>query len=168
MDRRSNAELPSQLGVKGVVPIKQMKGDDAEDAALLAQMEASALEYLSSFDWCSSVRDAYFGDGYGGIVAVFLFRIVPARPSTDEWLWVVVGDLPSAHMRAQDLKNPYEVLREYIRQRALWAEYASRGEAPPEAILPVQVIPPTPHWANEMKERLDVLRENFLEHFRKE
>jgi hypothetical protein len=118
MDRRPDAESPSQLGVKGVVPIKRMRGDDAEDTALLAQLESSALKYLSSFDWCSSVRDAYFGDGYGGIVAVFLFRIVPARPSTDEWLWVVVGDLPSAHMGTRDLKSPYEVLREYVRQRA--------------------------------------------------
>jgi hypothetical protein len=41
-----------------------------------------------------------------------LFLLVRA---IDEWVWGVVGDLPSAHMGTRDLKNPYEVLREYIR-----------------------------------------------------
>jgi len=72
-------------------------GDD-EDTRLLIEMAQQAKDYLSSFALCGSIREAYFGDGYGGIAAIFFFHIQPMRPEVDEWLWVVVGDLPPAYL----------------------------------------------------------------------
>jgi hypothetical protein len=68
-----------KIPVKGVVPINEMVGDDDEDMRLLRVMASGAEKYIRSFPWCKSIRKIYFGDGYGGIVAVFLFHIEPAR-----------------------------------------------------------------------------------------
>lgn len=81
--------------VKGVVPLNQMAGQDDEDSRLLSVMAEGAQNYVRCFPWCKSIRDVYFGDGYGGIVAVFLFRIESERDNVDEWLWVVFGDVPA-------------------------------------------------------------------------
>jgi hypothetical protein len=50
-----------------------MFGDDEEDIKLLQVMASDAQTYSQSFSWCKSIREAYFGDGYGGIVAIFFF-----------------------------------------------------------------------------------------------
>jgi hypothetical protein len=63
--------------VKDVVPISELFGDDEEDTKLLQAMTLYARSYLQSFTWCKSIRDSYFGDGVGAVVAVFLFRIEP-------------------------------------------------------------------------------------------
>ena len=81
--------------VKGVIPIDQLFGEDAEDTRLLQAMAVQARSYIENFAWCNKAQSAYFRDGYGGIVAIFLFQIDPAHAEVDAGLWVVVGDLPS-------------------------------------------------------------------------
>jgi hypothetical protein len=113
-----------------VVSIEHMTGDDEEDGALLANMAREAAEYLTSFDWCVSIIDTYLGDGIGGVVAVFLFRILPARPHIDEWTWVVVGDLPSAYLSTEDIKSPRDALDAYMWHRSQWADCILAGRTP--------------------------------------
>src|ERR1700704_1264925 len=88
----------SDAPVAGVVPVERMTGDDDEDAALLRGMSTGAEEYLRSFSWCGDVLSSFFGGGVGGVFAVFLFNIHPARPEVSSWIWVVVGDIPSAYL----------------------------------------------------------------------
>ena len=86
------------MPVTGVVPLSQMKGDDEEENRLLQEMSKRAQRYLSGFKWCESILDFYFGDGVGGVFAVFFARIKPASPEIDEWLWVIIGDIPPAYL----------------------------------------------------------------------
>ena len=74
---RNDQDIP----IRGVVSLSQMVGDDDEDTKLLRVMTSGAENYLRCFPWCKGIREAYFGDGYGGVVAVFLFlfRIEPSR-----------------------------------------------------------------------------------------
>lgn len=105
------------IPVKGVMRLDQMAGRDAEDDRLLKLMASQAQTYLRSFPWCKQIREAYFGDGYGGIVAVFLFRIEPARSGVDEWLWVIFGDIPPAYLVIDTAKTPSQALESYIEER---------------------------------------------------
>ena len=157
----------SRLGLRGVVPVDEMAGDEPEDTALLGKLRDDASKYLLSFSWCVSILETYYGDGVGGIIGVFLFRFLPTRPDIDEWLWVVVGDLPPAYFVTDDLKSPFEVLEAYIEHRSRWIEYASKGETPPDDVMPVEVTP-TPELAKELQGRLSTLREHILPFFRKE
>jgi polyhydroxyalkanoate synthesis regulator protein len=161
-------DLISQLGIRGVIPTDKMVGDEPEDTALLIKLRDSASKYLLSFPWCVSILETYYGDGVGGIVGVFLFRLLSARPDIDEWLCVVVGDLPSAYFVTDDLKSPYEVLEAYIMHRSHWVKFAMEGKAPPTDVMQIDEVPPTPEWAKDLQKRLDTIREHILPSFRKE
>jgi hypothetical protein len=81
-----------------LTPPERIVGDDAEETGLLQQMLQKATDYLKSFRWCPPIEQIYLGCGVGGVVAVFLFHFRERIQGTDEWLWVVVGDLPSAYL----------------------------------------------------------------------
>src|SRR5208282_3766718 len=123
------SQTSTELPVSGVIPIDQILGDDAEDIRLLQGMASKAQQYISNFAWCRSVREAYLGDGYGGIVAVFFFHIEPSRPEVDECLWVVVGDLPSAYLVTDNCKTPSQTLERYIDVMSEWVELAKEGRS---------------------------------------
>lgn len=133
-------------------------GDDEQDTILLRTMSEDAKEYISSFSWCDAVLNSYFGGGVGGIFAVFLFHIRPSRRRTDPWIWVVVGDIPSAYLPVADCQSPAEVFRTYINGMSKWVELARMGKTgtPDQGVPPVNV-PATPEWAEKLSQRLNGL-----------
>lgn len=135
-------------------------GEDAEDARLLRELVDRAKDYIRSFDWCRGIEETYFGVGIGGICAVALFRIRPDRPEVDEWLWVVVGDLPSLYIVTDDASTPEEALRRYIELGEEWIA-AVRAGASVDELAPVNV-PATPRWADELDNRLRFIEQEIL------
>jgi hypothetical protein len=154
------SQISTELPVNGVIPVDQILGDDAEDTRILREMASKAQHYISRFSWCQSVREVYFGDGYGRIVAVLLIRIDPSRPDVDEWLWVVVGDLPSAYLVIDTCKTPSQAPERYIDVMSEWVELAKKGRSS-EDVIPVNA-PATPESAEMLERRLTVLSETIL------
>src|SRR5260370_37460529 len=148
----SNSSIP----VGGVVPLEQMAGDDEEDMAFLREMAERAQNFMKSFSWCLAIRESFFGAGIGKIIAIFLFRIAPERPDVDEWLWVVVGDIPPAYLVTDHCKTPSRAVAGYIEEMSKWVELARHGRTSTD-VIPVNV-PPTPEWAEELHTRLDTLK----------
>ncbi len=143
-----------------VVPVAEMRGDDEEDTHLLEEMREEAVNYLTSFRWCLQIIDSYFGLGVGGVVAVFLFRIEPGRENVDEWVWVVVGDLPPAYITVEDAPNPATALDGYIGAMQEWVDAASAGRTV-DGLIPVNV-PPTREYAEMLQSRLRFLDDEIL------
>lgn len=82
-------------------PVSELTAEDweegPEELELIRKLATRAEGYLTSQRWCAAVQDLRFGDGVGGVVGVFLARPQYAKSAIDdEWLWVIVGDLPSA------------------------------------------------------------------------
>jgi hypothetical protein len=150
--------------VKGVIPINQLFGEDEEDTQLLRAMAHYARDYLQSFDWCKSIRDWYFGDGVGAIVAVFLFHIEPSRSNVDEWLWVVVGDIPPAYLVIDDNTTPSLALQGYINEMSKWVRLTKSGKSIAKAI-PVNKAA-TKQNALLLESRLKAIEEIVLPRFR--
>ena len=157
-------EKPINIPVQGVIPIDQLFGDDEEDTKLLQAMALYAREYLQSFAWCTSIRDAYFGDGVGAVVAVFLFHIEPSSPDVDEWLWVIVGDIPPAYLVVDDNTTPSLALRRYIEEMSKWVKLAKKGKSSSK-VIPVNVAA-TPENALLLEGRLNAIGEMILPRFR--
>lgn len=151
------SQRSTELPVSGVIPIEQIFGENTEDAQFPLEMASKAQTYIARFSWCLSVREVFFGDGYGRIVAVFLIRIEPARPDVDEWLWVVVGDLPSAYLVIDACNTPSQVLERYIDMMSEWVKLAKKGHSS-EDVVPVNA-PATPESARMLESRLTVLGE---------
>jgi hypothetical protein len=119
----------STIPVRGVIPLDQMVGGDDEDTQLLRAMASGADTYIRSFPWCKSIREAYFGDGYGGVVAVFLFHIEPAE-AVDEWLWVISCDVSPAYLVTDLCNTPSQALEGYINEILKWVQLASKVICP--------------------------------------
>jgi hypothetical protein len=160
LDKAPDASSKSSIPVTGVVPLEQMAGDDEEDAALLLEMAENAENFLKSFSWCLAIRESFFGAGIGKIIAVFLFRISPVRPDVDEWLWVVVGDLPPAYLVTDRYKTPSGAVEGYVEEMSKWVAHARHGRTSADAI-PVNV-PSTPEWAEDLHRRLETLKTTIL------
>jgi hypothetical protein len=142
----------------GVIPVGDMKGEDEEDTALLQKSFCEAEAYLRSFSWCVDVQQAFFGGGVGEVFAVFLFKIHPARADISKWIWIVVGDVPSAYLPIEDARTPAEVFRTYLLGMSRWVEYARTGKKIPSEVLPPLSVPATPEWAEKLEKRLNSLR----------
>jgi hypothetical protein len=145
--------------VVGVVPVQNMTGDDDQDTLLLGQMSLDAAAYIRSFSWCGDVLSSFFGGGVGGVFAVFLFNIRPTRPEVGSWMWIIVGDIPSAYLPIEDASTPAEVFKTYLAGMSKWVELARRGQSgtPDDGVPPVNV-PATPEWAAKLEQRLNSLR----------
>ncbi|MGH9590631.1 MAG: hypothetical protein ACRD25_09555, partial [Terracidiphilus sp.] len=134
-----------------------------EELKLLRLMAREAEDSLQKFAWCKAIREAYFGGGYGGIVAVFLFRIVPNQPEVDEWVWVVMGDVPPACLAIERITTPSEALEHYIWEMTRWVHFAKRGRVPENGI-PVD-LDPTWKNAEALEDKLKILRKAVLPAF---
>lgn len=149
----------SDAPIAGVVPVEVMIGDDDEDTALLRAMWRDAGTYLRSFSWCREVRDSFFGGGVGGIIAVFLFNIYATRSDVGSWIWIIVGDIPSAYLPLEDARSAAEVFKTYLNGMSKWVELAREGRngTADDGVPPINV-PATPAWAEKLDQRLNSLR----------
>jgi hypothetical protein len=146
-----------------VVPLAEMTGDDEEDIQFLRMMAEGAQNYLKCFPWCKGIREAYFGDGFGGIVAVFLIRIEPSQADVDEWLWAVFGDVPPAYLVTDLFQKPSQVLLGYVEEFSKWVQLAKEGRSSPD-VIPVNV-PATPENAANLEIRLKILSDDIIPAF---
>lgn len=95
-----------------------------------------------------------------GVIAFFLFNIVPNAPDIDEWLWVVVGDLPPAYLVTDDAKTVNNALKAYIYEMRRWTQAVSEGKSTDD-LIPVNVQP-TIEAAKRLEERLAFLESEVL------
>jgi len=144
-----------------LVPLGEISGFDKKETQQLRKMATDAKAFLLSFKWCKSVQECWFGWGIGKVCAVLLFRIKPAAKNVDDWLWVIVGDLPPAYLVLDGIPNPREALETYIELMQEWVDVVRRG-GPVEDCIPVNA-PATRDNAKALANRLDFMRRNFLD-----
>lgn len=155
-----------KLDMNQVVPIEQMSGGDKKDIRLLKKMVVEATNYLKSHKWCPEIEKIYFGFGIGGIVAVFLFKFVEKIQRTDEFLWVIVGDLPPAYLVIDNSPTPKEALEGYCELMEDWVNAVRNGTSLKE-VYPVAASPTLEH-AKMLSSRIELLRNDILPQYGKE
>lgn len=126
----------------------------------MTSMYQEAREFLEFYDWCTEILESYVGILYPGIVGVFLFRIVPATPGVDEWIWVIVGDIPPAYLTVDQCPNPATALDGYIGAMQEWVKAARNGNSVAD-LIPVNV-PATKENGEILRKRLDFLDTKIL------
>ena len=104
-----------------IIPIQEMQGDDQEDTEMLAKMSQDADNFITSHQWCPVICEKYFGFGIGGLIAAFLYHFDSQINGTDDWLWVIVGDLPSAYLVIDVATSPKEAIELYCELMEDWA-----------------------------------------------
>ena len=136
-----------------------IEGDSPEDTKLLRSMADDVRVYLSGFNGCPQIRNLYLAFGIGGVVCLSLAELEDKIDDQDSFLWVVVGDLPTAYLVA-DSTTPYEALETYSSLMADWADAVESG-ASLDDVFPVDARP-TSVDACILRRRLLFLKDNVL------
>ena len=142
-----------------VTPLDEYELDD-DEVGDYKKLVDEAASYIRSFKWCGGIAEMYAGIVLPGVFGVFLVKIVPAGPNVDEWLWVIVGDLPPAYIVLDEAPNPATGLDAYIGAMQEWVEALEKGHST-QGLIPVNVEP-TPEWAEDLKRRLEFLAQRVL------
>ena len=138
--------------------------DITEDIAEIRALHDEAKSFLLSHKWCKEIKRSYVGFVHPGIIGVFLFNFSPARNDVDEWVWVIVGDVPPAYITCERLQNPAAALNGYIGAMEEWVEAVKVGKSV-TGLIPVNV-PPTANFSERLKKRLKFLDERILSQYK--
>ncbi|MFC1750739.1 hypothetical protein ACFL2V_18265 [Pseudomonadota bacterium] len=131
-----------------------------EDVDEAKGMYQEAKNFLEFYDWCLDVNQSYIGILHPGILGVFLFRISPSNENVDEWIWVLVGDIPPAYLTTEECPNPACALDGYIGAMEEWVD-AVEKEKPIDKLIPVNVAA-TKENGERLKKRLAFLDKKVL------
>jgi hypothetical protein len=155
-----------------LAPETALPATDPEEKALLEAMVRHARAYIESFAWCGGTLECHLGDvTVPGLVAVCLLKIVPGRRKVDEWLWVIVGDLPPAYFPARDARTPAAALAIYTEEMQLWVDAVKAGRStgdliPIESSDGLKPLAPSTELANRLEARLRYLENEVLPRYR--
>lgn len=155
--------MARQPDMSKVTPIDAPSGADPSESQGIAALTKAAKNYLTAFQWCGSIRESYAGLTIPGVIGVYLFRIAPSTPDADEWLWVVVGDVPPAYITLDSSPNPATALDAYIGAMREWVEAVGAGQSV-DGLIPVNA-PATPHYAAMLESRLAFLDRKVLSEY---
>jgi hypothetical protein len=153
------AKMPGHVNLKLLTACDWMEGEDEEESALLKSMLEEALAYVASFSWGSSVLEKYIAYGVGGVLALFLFRFGESGQS-EEWRWVVVGDLPPVHFLTTQASDRAAALRAYCDMMDAWS-MAILANKPIAGLFPVRAAA-TRENAEMLQSRIGFIRSQIL------
>ncbi len=148
------------MSKKSYQQVPNIVGDDPEDTELLRSMAKTAQDYIGSFSWCPPISGMYLTYGVGGVVAVFQVEFARKIQGTDDKLWIVVGDLPSAYLVVEPGDDPGLALERYCELMDQWIA-AVRSSSDFRDVFPV-TTEPTLKNAESLNRRIDVLRTEII------
>ena len=132
----------------------------AEIQSILA-LHNKAKEYLEDFDWCISIKKCWYDKEHGIYekIGVFLFEIEPINDTVDDFVWVIVGDLPSVYLDKR-FTTGKEVLETYCELMQEWADNVKNRKSLDEC-YPVPVDTTTEN-ADLLSSRISFIRRELL------
>ncbi len=148
------------VDLRRVVPVEDFTGQDAAETAAVQAAVSRSRDFLRSFRWCGGIAASYVGIAVPEIVFVTLHQILPLEAGVDEWLWTVIGDLPSAYLVTDGASTPEEALEAYVGEMRSWVQAVQLGQ-PTEDLIPVN-SPATAEYADMLRKRLEIIEATLL------
>ena len=110
----------NEINLNGLTEIEEIKS--------IIGLFGDAEQYLKNFDWCVSVKNGWFDEEFRVYdkIGVFLFEIEPLNDTIDNFIWVIVGDLPSVYLD-RSVKSGREALEIYCDLMQEWADNVTNG-----------------------------------------
>ena len=134
---------------------------EIEELKCILKLEAKAQNYLESFKWCKSVKNSWCDKKYCVYdnIGVFLFEIEPINSEVDDFVWIVVGDLPSVYLD-KSVKTGRECLKTYCELMQDWVDNVNSGKSLAESYP----IPAEPNRKNAdlLMSRILFIQEELL------
>ncbi len=143
--------------------VKDYINASTENTEYLSSCFQEAVDYIKGYNWLSGIKEAYVGMYFDGILSVFLLDLElnnEKQFEDDNYVWVIVGDLPPAYITSEDAPNPACALDGYVGAMYEWVNAVSKGESV-EKLIPVNVMP-TVEYAQMLKQRLEFIDQRIL------
>lgn len=139
---------------------RKIVGCDEEETRLLNAMADEARQYILGFRWAPRKFECDFVWGVGGVFAIFLFKFEQLIAGTDDKLWVVVGDVPSAYMVVEPDDSPREAVESYCQMMEEWCD-AVMAKSGLSEVYPVEAAPTLAN-ADLLRRRINFIRQDFI------
>lgn len=120
----------------------------------------SVYSFLRQFRWANVKEPLWVGESIPGVLGLFLVELMPSEEDIDQFIWVVVGDVPPAYLSSQFANSPREALECYIAEMRAWVMAVRQGE-PVDDLIPVNADP-TQENASALSSRLSFLEERIV------
>ena len=148
------------IDFSSVIPIADSAQKTSAD---VSETYHCAREYMENQKWCLRILETFSGIDEGYILGVFLFKILPSDENMEEYLWVVVGDLPPLYLVTEAVPTPAAALLRYIEEMTAWAE-AAIAQTDRSGLPPVEAA-----FSEEngfaLRTRLQLLQEYLSENY---
>jgi len=141
--------------VRYVRPFLTEKEEEGSDALV-----KKVNEFLDGFAWAQGRKNLWVAHSVPGVVGLFLVELSSPNPTIDQYIWVVVGDLPPAYLSSEYAKSPRDALEGYMGEMQAWAEAIEKGE-PIDDLIPVNCAPTSAN-VQALRSRLDFLSRKIL------
>lgn len=143
-----------------LLDVNNISRSEIEEQEEVKKLSDEAVRYLRGQTWCKEVQQGWIGEEWGGILSVFLFKILPSDEGIDDYVWVVVGDIPPAYIDIESSESVDEVLEGYVYIMSEWVKRVEKGRSVDDW-FPVSV-PPEKKYADMLKSRLTFIKDNIL------
>ncbi|MEN0052501.1 MAG: hypothetical protein AAGC65_02480 [Mucilaginibacter sp.] len=103
-------------------------------------LNQEAENYLLDFKWCEEIKNSFLYTNLGKVFCIFLFEIVNTQSSADNFLWVVVGDIPPMYLDVFGPRTTKEVVEDYVNLAEDWINNIKAAKSV-ESCYPFNVEP---------------------------
>jgi hypothetical protein len=134
---------------------------EIEEIQAILSLYYDAKNYIEDFDWCVSTKKCWYDKDFGIYekIGVFLFEIEPLNNNVDDFIWVIVGDLPSVYLD-KSITTGHDAVEQYCELMQEWADNVRDGKSLGEC-YPVPVDP-TIENAELLNSRVAFVRRELL------
>jgi hypothetical protein len=133
---------------------------EMSEIEMIYKMYSDVKSYIGGFNWCKGIINCWYDRGLPDKFGVFFVQMDVSDPSNiDEYVWVIVGDIPPAYIDVS-AKNGAVALLYYVNLMEEWATNVLEGRSV-ETCIPVNA-PSDSKFANMLMKRLTIIAEEFL------
>jgi hypothetical protein len=101
--------------------------DKTEFYSEVMALHKRAEAYLKGFKWCDEIKNCSLYTNIGRVFCIFLFEIENSASREDNFLWVIVGDIPSMYLDTFGPKTTKEVVEEFVGLAEDWIDSIKAG-----------------------------------------
>jgi hypothetical protein len=134
---------------------------EIEELQAILNLYMEAKQYLENYNWCIATKKCWYDKDFGiyDKIGVFLFEIEPLNANVDDFIWIIVGDLPSVYLD-KSITTGKEAVMTYCELMQEWADNVKNGKSLDEC-YPVPVDP-TVDNAELLNSRIAFIRQELL------
>jgi hypothetical protein len=126
----------------------------------LIGMYEEAKNYLKNFRWCKEIKSCNLYTNIGKVFCIFLFEIDNAASKEDDFLWIIVGDIPPMYLDTFGVKSTKGVIETYVDLAEEWINNIKAGE-PIDKCYPFNAAP-TLEFAELLEKKVSFMKNELM------